>query len=291
MNGLGRLGGLTTLAVAAAMLSTACSNNSTGPASVSLTSPQADSLSAVLATDVQAEVDFSTANGAGIVGPSAPANTPPPPCVSRTPASPTNSDGDPVPDSVRLTYSDCVVTYALGGSDTVRGTIDVLDPTATITDHAWKHIFTNFERIHVGPLGREWTWTLNGTRQIIGDSAKLAFTSTNVSTTYTWPNGSSANHTRSWNITFTADTAGQIQPNAPLPVGQLTLDGNSTWTRGPNTWNLVATTTSPLQYNPTCTVRPMFDGGSIQFVATRNGLTTTVTISFSACGQYTVTRS
>jgi hypothetical protein len=183
------------------------------------------------------------------------------------------------------------VNYPLGGSDSVRGTIDVLDPTPSTTDHAWKHIFTNFERIHTGPLGRQWTWTLNGTRQIIGDSAQLAFTSTNVSTDYTWPNGASANHTRSWSITFIADTAGQIQPDSPLPVGTLSLAGNSTWTRGPNTWNLIASTTTPLHFNPSCTVRPMFDAGTLKFVATRNGATTNVTIQFTACGSYTVTRS
>lgn len=291
MNGLRRMGGVTALAYAAAMLGTACSNNSTGPVSVSLTAAQADSLSAVVATDVQGEIDFATASGAAAIGPSAPANAPPPACVSRTPASPTNSDGDPVPDSVRLAYTDCVVNYALGGSDSVRGTIDVVDPTPTVTDHAWKHVFGNFERVHTGPLGRQWTWTLNGTRQIIGDPAQLAFTSTNVSTTYTWPNGASVNHTRSWTITFRADTAGQIQPDSPLPVGTLTLAGTSTWTRGPNTWNLVASTTTPLHYNPTCGVRPMFDAGTLKFVATRNSLVTNVTIQFTACGQYTVTRS
>lgn len=291
MNRLGRLGALTTLAlIAVAMLGTACSNN-TGPASASLTTPQADSLSAVLTTDVQSEFDFSTANGSGVVGPGAPALTPPPACVTRTPASPANSDADPVPDSARLTFSDCVVNFPLGGSDTVRGTIDILDPTPATTDHAWKHSFTDFTRIHTGPFGRQWTWVLNGTRQIIGDSAQVAFTSTNVRTDYTWPNGGTASHTRSWSITFTADTAGQIQPDAPLPSGSVTLAGNSTWTRGANTWNLVASTTTPLHYNKTCTVRPMLDAGTLQFVATRNGLTTNVTIQFTACGSYTVTRS
>lgn len=290
MNGFRRLRGFTTLSFVAALLGTACSNN-TGPGSASLTSTQADSLSAVVTTDVQSEFDFSTANGTGVVGPSAPANTPPPPCVTRSPATPTNSDGDPVPDSVRLSYNNCVVNFLSGGSDTVRGTIDVLDPTPTMTDRAWKHVFTDFTRIHVGPLGREWSWVLNGSRQIIGDSAQLAFTSTNVSTTYTWPNGSSANHTRSWNITFTADTAGQIQPNSPLPSGSVTLSGTSNWTRGANTWNLVASTLTPLHYNKTCTVRPMLDSGTLQFAATRNNVTTNVMIQFTACGQYTVTRS
>ena len=96
MNGLRRLGGFTTLAVAAAMLGTACSN-STGPASASLTSAQAESLSAVLATDIQSEFDFSTANGSGTVTPGAPASAPAVSCVIRTPASPANSDGDPCP--------------------------------------------------------------------------------------------------------------------------------------------------------------------------------------------------
>ena len=290
MNGLRRWAGLTTLAVAAAVLGTACSNN-TGPASAALTSAQADSLSAVVTTDVQAEVDFSTDNGTGAVGPSAPANTPPPACVSRTPASPANSDADPVPDSVRLTFNNCVVNYPLGGSDTVRGAIDILDPTPTTTDHAWKHIFSDLARIHVGPLGRQWSVTLNGTRQIIGDSAQLNFTSTNVRTDYTWPSGATASHLRSWTISFTADTAGQIQPDTRLPSGSLSLSGNSTWTRGPNTWNLVASTTTPLHYNVNCTVRPMFDSGTLKFVVTRNSLTTNVTIQFTACGTYTVTRS
>jgi len=35
----------------------------------------------------------------------------------------------------------------------------------------------------------------------------------------------------------------------------------------------------------------MFDAGTLQFVATRNGATTNVTIQFTACGTYTVTRS
>jgi len=35
----------------------------------------------------------------------------------------------------------------------------------------------------------------------------------------------------------------------------------------------------------------MLDSGTLKFVATRNSLTTNVTIQFTACGTYTVTRS
>lgn len=273
--------------VTAALLGTACSNN-TGPASAAITSAQADTVSQVIVNDAQSEVDYSAAIGSAAYVPGgAPAAAG---CVSRTPASPANSDGDPVPDSVRLTFTNCIVNYPLS-SDTVNGAIDILDPTPTVTDHSWKHIFTNLSRIHVGPLGRESSITLNGTRQIVGDSAQLTFTSTNVETDFVWPNGATASHIRSWTLAFTADTAGKIVFDGQLPSGSLTVTGTSTWTRGPNTWHIDATTPAPLHYNASCTVRPKFDSGTFKAVVTRNSLTTNVMIQFTACGQYTVTRS
>jgi hypothetical protein len=92
-------------------------------------------------------------------------------------------------------------------------------------------------------------------------------------------------------VSFTADVAGTIAPDAALPSGSLSILGTSTWTRGPNTWSVAASTPSPLHYNATCTVRPRFDSGTFQAVVTRNALTSNVTIQFTACGQYTVTRS
>src|SRR5207302_4692603 len=40
-----------------------------------------------------------------------------------------------------------------------------------------------------------------------------------------------------------------------------------------------------------CTVRPKLDAGTSKTTVTRNGTTSTVSIAFTACGQYTVTRS
>lgn len=287
MNLLRNSAGLTVVFVSTALLGTACSSN-TGPGSAAISSAQADTVSQVIVNDAQSEVDYSAAIGSAVYVPGgAPAAVG---CVSRTPASPANSDGDPVPDSVRLTYSDCIINYPLS-SDTVNGAIDILDPTPTLTDHAWKHIFTNLSRIHVGPLGRESSITVNGTRQIVGDSAQLTFTSTNMETDYQWPSGATASHIRSWTVGFTADTAGQIVFNGQLPSGSLSVTGTSTWTRGPNTWNIAASTPSPLHYSITCTVRPRFDSGTFKAVVTRNSLTTNVMIQFTACGTYTVTRS
>lgn len=287
MNVLRNSAGLAVVFVGTALLGTACSSN-TGPASAAISSAQADTVSQVIVNDAQSEVDYSSAIGASVYIPGgAPAAAG---CVSRTPASPSNSDSDPVPDSVRLTFTNCIVTYPLS-SDTVNGAIDVLDPTPVLADHAWKHIFTNLTRIHVGPLGHESSITLNGTRQIVGDSAQLTFTSTNVETDFQWANGATASHIRSWNLAFTADTAGQIVFDSQLPSGSLSITGTSTWTRGANTWTIDASTPSPLHYDVTCTVRPKFDSGTFKAVVTRNSLTTNVMIQFTACGQYTVTRS
>jgi hypothetical protein len=283
------------LAASIALGSAAC-DNSTAPINASLSKGLADSMASVFVADAQGEIDFPTASGAVGFAPGAapaavgPALAPPPACVSLTPASPTNSDGDRVPDSVRLTFNDCAISYIVG-SDTVRGSIDVVDPTPSATDHAVKHVFTDLARIHVGALGREASITLNGSRQIQGDSAVLALTSVNFRTDYLWPNGTSASHVRSWTVTFSADTAGTIQPDAELPHGSLSIQGNSSWTRGSNTWSIVASTPTPLHFDPTCGVRPMFDAGTFQAVVTRNSATTNLTIQFTACGTYTVTRS
>lgn len=286
---------LPALLVAAALESVACSDSS-APATAALTSAQSDSVAAVIVADAQGEVDFPTATGAVAFPPGAapsavsPAFAPPPACVSLTPASPVNSDGDPVPDSVRLTFADCAIGYIVG-SDTVRGTIDVLDPTPTVTDRSRKHVFTDLARIHVGPAGREASITLNGSREVDGDSSQLALTSVDFRTDYLWFSGASASHVRSWTVTFTADTAGTIQPDTRLPHGSLSIDGNSTWTRGANTWTIVASTPVPLHFDPTCAVRPRFDAGTFQAVVTRKALTTNLTIEFTACGTYTVSRS
>ena len=117
----------------------------------------------------------------------------------------------------------------------------------------------------------------------------------NFETVFTYPDNSTATHVRNWNSTFTADVAGSIQPDAPLPSGTWSIDGTSTWTRGDRSYDLIVSTNPDLHYNATCTVRPKFDSGTLHVQVTRmNGTETqqmTVTIAFTACGQYTVTRS
>src|SRR2546426_3699498 len=80
-------------------------------------------------------------------------------------------------------------------------------------------------------------------------------------------------------------------PISRLPSGTLSIDGTSTWTRGTNTYALAVSTDPLLHYNASCAVRPKFDAGTLHVTVTRNGTASNVTIAFTACGQYTVTRS
>ena len=91
--------------------------------------------------------------------------------------------------------------------------------------------------------------------------------------------------------TFTADVAGSIVPQQPLPSGNWSIGGTSSWTRGANTYALTVTTGPALHYNASCTTAPRFDAGTLTVVATRGGRTATLTIAFTACGERTVTRS
>jgi hypothetical protein len=119
----------------------------------------------------------------------------------------------------------------------------------------------------------------------------LRTSETNFRTDYVYGNGATAEHVRTWAVLFTADVAGSIQPNALLPSGSWTVTGTSSWTRSHSSYSLTVTTNPPLHYNASCTTAPRFDAGTITAVVTQGTHTMTVSIQFTACGKYTVTRS
>jgi len=200
-----------------------------------------------------------------------------------------NSDGDRVPDSIRVTFPDC--TFGFGReADTVRGSIDLIDPTPKITDKDVKTVFDSFARIEVVGT-RQRSLLLDGAREALRDSSMISQTETNFKNVYTFFDGTTTTHTTNWATIFTADVKGTIHPDAPLPAGTLAVNGKSSLVRDTSTYSLTVSTNPDLHYNPSCTVRPKFDSGTIKAVVTKHSATTTVTVAFTACGQYTVTRS
>lgn len=295
MNSPLRRGAMAVLVLAAGAVFAACSDQMSPPAPA-LSQAEADSIGAVVTADVENELDAgSAATGIGFV-PGAPSSrallslsgscTPgiaPQPVV--------NSDGDRVPDSIRVTFTDCVIGFRRG-ADTVRGLIDIIDPTPQATDGSLKLVFTDLARIFVGRDGLRASVTQNGSREAIRDATTLSQTETGFRTDYVFANGAAATHVRDWSIVFTADAAGSIVRDAPLPSGTLSIDGSSTIARNGSTiFDLEVSTPTDLRYNATCTDRPRFDQGELIAAVTKRGTTTTVTIQFTGCGQYTVTRS
>jgi hypothetical protein len=277
---------------------TGCSTNSTAPSQV-LTQAQADTVAEAVAADVAVlpegmtysgtaavPVQSAPMRGALLVPQSTGAGCTP----TKSPASPLNSDGDPVPDSVRYDFTGCVITIG-NFTLTLAGTIDFVDPTPTVTDFALKTAFTNFIRtLTDNTASKTRSVKENGSRTVSGSTSSLQRTETGFRTDYTFADGSTDSHVRTWSATFTADVGGSIRRDS-LPNGTWDLTGTSTWTRGTNSYSLSVTTNPQLHYNAACTVTPRFDAGTLSAVVTKNNVTTNVTIHFTACGQYTVTRS
>ena len=291
-----------TLAGAAAVLlvAAACEKNATTAPTQVISRVQANDMAQELTTDVDllsSSVTFESSTTPFVASLSGSATMPSltGPCPTVSPLPPTNSDADRVPDSVRFDFTGCSFTgerftFALSG------TIDILDPTPTDSDRAIEFKFGDFTRsVTNNVTGAAFSTKQNGIRTVIANPDQLSHTETNFRTDFTYPNGSTASHVRDWTSVFTADVAGSIQPDQPLPSGLWHINGTSTWTRGDRSYELMVSTDPDLHHNASCTVRPKFDSGTLKAQITRvNGDQTqqaTVTIQFTACGQYTVTRS
>ena len=287
-------------AVALALGVAACNKDgSTAPATPVLSQVQAESLAKTVVADVAGEIATATMDGANGVVATAPVDASAPAgsstatqCIpAKSPTPVTDADNDGVPDSVRFDYSGCVISRPLS-IDSLSGTIDLIDPTKATADHAVERVFTDFKRVTVNLIsGAKSSVTDNGQRMASHDGTILRSSETNFRTDYVYANGYSAEHVRTWESIFTADVAGSIMPNAVLPSGTWSVNGTSSWTRGQNSYSLTVTTNPALHYNASCTNAPRFDAGKITAVVVRNSKTMTVTIEFTACGVYTVTRS
>jgi len=287
-------------ATAALVLVTACNNESgTAPTTPVMSQAQAESLATTVVADIAGEIGTATMDGAGGLAATAPFDASAPAgsaaatqCIPpETPIPVVNSDNDGVPDSVRFDYAGCVISRPLS-IDSISGTIDLIDPTKLVTDHAVERVFTDFRRATVNLVsGKKSSVTDNGTRMASHDGTTLQSSETNFRTDYVYGNGSTAEHVRTWESIFTADVAGSIMRDALLPSGTWSVNGTSSWTRGQRSYSLTVTTNPALHYNASCTAAPRFDAGKITAVVVRNSQTVTVTIEFTACGVYTVTRS
>lgn len=279
---------VTALGVTATFALAAC-NDMGGPGNQVLSRAEADSLAMAVAADLDALPSGASYDVMGGVPLAPPRDgTDPTVCVTRAPDPPVHSDDDRVPDSVRVTFDCSFATRR--GTFSLTGIIDLLDMNPTVPDHSIRSVFIDLTHAVTGDRGT-FTTVENGTRTWSGSSSELAHSQVDFRTDVTFPNGSTASHVKNWTAIFTADVAGSIQRDQPLPSGTFDVDGTSVWTHGDRSWSLSLTTDPNLHYDAACEVRPKFDAGTLTLVVTRGGRTQTVTVEFLDCGQYLVTRS
>src|SRR2546429_314134 len=210
------------------------SAGSTNPA---LSLPEANMMGEAVAADAQSELDGATLSSGtflpGLGAPITPFGAGDAFCMpTRTPASPADADGDRVPDAVRIAFTGC--GFAMGSeADTVRGTIDIVDPTPRVADRSVKTVFTDLTWVHVRD-GKVRSLVVNGTRETDRDASVIAQIEKDFKSTYTFPDGSTASHDRTWNSTFTADAAGSIPPDGRVPSGPPRLGGPPARAARPN---------------------------------------------------------
>jgi hypothetical protein len=284
--------GAVVVALAAAL--GACAEGSGPSTSATLTQVQAEDLGSDVAQDVDELAELSiydVSNGVPLSAPSpGPQGSPPAACVTVSPNPPTNSDGDFVPDSVRFLYDACIFTRAGGAiTDSLGGAIDFLDPLPLAASLGVRHVFTNFTRKRTNtafPL-RSFMAVHNGIREWGGNADTLGHTITDFVSVWTHPSGRTTTHEKDWVAKFTAATPGTISLITPLPAGSFTVNGTGSWATLSRTWSIVVTTVTP----PSCTVAPRLTAGELNLLVTRNGESVNVSVVFTACGQFTVTRT
>src|SRR3989442_1567948 len=125
---------------------------------------------------------------------------------------------------------------------------------------------------------------------VVADAASLA-DAASYNAASGVPMASAPAHLRPWPPPSRAAAPGSINSAPPRRRGGGTTGAPPPGPRGDGTSSLFVTTTPPLHYNADCTVAPKFDAGTISAVVTRSSGMTTITVQFTACGQYTVTRS
>jgi hypothetical protein len=279
------------LATAVALGEAACSG-STSPSTL-LTQPQAALLADGITFDAEGEISDATSTGGTVVYTDAPpvggASLSPQCTPTRSPASPPDADADGVPDSVQFTLSNCILTYGSTETDTLNGTILFQDPTKTTADNNVMRTYVSTVRVRFRSSAHS-SETWSGVRTMTRDATTLHSTATNFTTSWVFPTGGTASHTRNWTSTFTADTPGSITADQTLPSGTWNISGTSTWNSGGTAYN-VSITTNALHYNATCPATPRFDSGSLTAAVTLGTGSGTVTISVTGCGVTHITNS
>jgi hypothetical protein len=205
-------------------------------------------------------------------------------CV--TPSTPTDSDGDGVPDDAiyLFTAPPCRFTGWRGGTLDVVGQLRIQDPAPTQAGFGYEATltglrsrFTNKDNTVIYDVTR------NGTRVVSGSISSLLLTA-DLQLIRTFAGKPDAAIDKQWTVTYTP--AASLQINTPIPSGSLDIAGTMNWTRGTEDLTLTVTTPTPLHYNADCTdTVQRIDSGELDAGGTFEGIDGFIRVRWTQCGK------
>jgi hypothetical protein len=213
-----------------------------------------------------------------------PTGFPSPGCVN--PSSPTDADGDGVPNDAtyQFTAPPCSFTGWRGGTLDIVGQLRIKDPTPTVPGFGYEAALTKLRtRFITGDNKLIYDVERNGTRVLSGSVSSLVL-STDLQTARSFTGKPDAAIDQQWTLTYTPLTSLQI--NLPVPSGTLDIAGTLDWTRGEEDYALTVSTPAPLHYNAGCTdTVQRIDAGEMQLAGDFGDLNGSVWIRWSGCGR------
>ena len=171
-------------------------------------------------------------------------------CVN--PSTPTDSDGDGVPDDAvyLFTAPPCRFTGWRGGTLDIVGQLRIQDPAPTQAGFGYEATLTGLRtRFTTGANNVIYDVTRNGTRALSGSVSQLLL-STDLQLIRTFAGKPDAAVDQQWAMTYIPAT--QLQINTAIPSGTLDVAGTLNWNRGTGEFALTVTTPTVLHYNADC---------------------------------------
>jgi hypothetical protein len=210
---------------------------------------------------------------------------PPAGCPILDPATPTDADGDGIPDLLKLTFDPATCTFTLHSGEAtmeLSGSVTISDPP----------LATNGLRLEFDQLQQKLTLQnsnyflrkVDGPWQLTSDDAGFEARDTTTVTQESSLHGTRV-LAKEWHVTFTADPGSTFSRHAPLPSGDFGIDGSTARTKDAVTRSLQIQTMVPLHRDAACAAENKIVSGELKITTVNSSGTQTVDIIFNACGQ------
>lgn len=216
-------------------------------------------------------------------------------CVSGTetltPATLADGDQDGVPDTLTVTFDNCLMVDTAGNvQKTFNGTASLVDSTPATADADFVSSLDVTIDIVAGQNGNATgTITMTGSRSATGTSpGSSSFTMTDTTNTAAeqhTPEPHSGHDNKSWTVTYTPGTAWNF--GTPLVAGTFQISGTSSMAVDGQGADM-ALASANLMVDPACSTH-IVSGTLTGTYAASGGQTATVVVTWNGCGNRTVT--